>query len=94
MQFLAGHVSPPGFEFIEVGDTVRFDVVKVISGKWQAQRWFAPELVAHCRLRRCRVQYPPASVVCESQEALCLAVFFMTRPMVILRIWLPSRKTP
>ena len=34
----AGHVSPPGFEFIEVGDTVRFDVVKVSSGKWQAQR--------------------------------------------------------
>lgn len=38
VQFLAGHVSPPGFEFIEVGDTVRFDVVKVSSGKWQAQR--------------------------------------------------------
>lgn len=38
VQFLAGHVAPPGFEFIEVGDTVRFDVVKVGNGKWQAQR--------------------------------------------------------
>ncbi len=38
VQFLAGHVAPPGFDFIEVGDSVRFDVVKVGSGKWQAQR--------------------------------------------------------
>ena len=36
--FLPGHVAPPGFEFIEVGDTLRFDVVRTASGKWQAQR--------------------------------------------------------
>lgn len=38
VQFLATHVSPPGFEFIEVGDELRFDVVQVASGKWLAQR--------------------------------------------------------
>lgn len=38
VQFLPGHVAPPGFEFIEVGDTLRFDVVRTASGKWQAQR--------------------------------------------------------
>jgi cold shock CspA family protein len=38
VQFLAGHVQAPGFEFIEVGDELRFDVVQVASGKWIAQR--------------------------------------------------------
>jgi len=38
VQFLATHVHPPGFEFIEVGDELRFDVVQVASGKWLAQR--------------------------------------------------------
>ena len=38
VQFLAGHVVPPGFEFVELGDTVRFDVVCQPSGKWLAQR--------------------------------------------------------
>ncbi|MBS0315373.1 MAG: cold shock domain-containing protein [Proteobacteria bacterium] len=38
VQFLSAHVAPPGFEFIEVGDHVRFDVVKAASGKWLAQR--------------------------------------------------------
>ncbi len=38
LQFLPGHVAPPGFEFVEVGDTVRFDVVLTPAGKWLAQR--------------------------------------------------------
>ncbi|MBL8310067.1 MAG: cold shock domain-containing protein [Burkholderiales bacterium] len=38
VQFLPGHVAPPGFEFIEVGDTLRFDVVRTPAGKWLAQR--------------------------------------------------------
>ena len=38
VQFLAGHVAPPGFEFVELGDIMRFDVVRLPSGKWQAQR--------------------------------------------------------
>ncbi len=36
--FLAPHVQAPGFEFVEVGDELRFDVVQVASGKWLAQR--------------------------------------------------------
>ncbi len=38
VQFLAAHVQPPGFEFVEIGDELRFDVVQVASGKWLAQR--------------------------------------------------------
>jgi cold shock CspA family protein len=38
VQFLAAHVQAPGFEFVEVGDELRFDVVQVTSGKWLAQR--------------------------------------------------------
>ena len=38
LQFLPGHVAPPGFEFVEVGDIVRFDVVQSSAGKWFAQR--------------------------------------------------------
>ena len=38
VQFLAGHVVAPGFEFVELGDTMRFDVVRLPSGKWLAQR--------------------------------------------------------
>jgi cold shock CspA family protein len=38
VQFLAAHVQSPGFEFVEVGDELRFDVVQVASGKWLAQR--------------------------------------------------------
>jgi cold shock CspA family protein len=38
VQFLASHVQPPGFEFVEVGDELRFDVVEVAPGKWRAQR--------------------------------------------------------
>ena len=38
VQFLAGHVVAPGFDFVEIGDTLRFDVVRVSSGKWLAQR--------------------------------------------------------
>ena len=38
VQFLAGHVKPPGFDFVEIGDTMRFDVVRMPSGKWLAQR--------------------------------------------------------
>ncbi len=38
VQFLATHVQPPGFEFVEVGDELRFDVVQLASGKWLAQR--------------------------------------------------------
>ena len=38
VQFLAAHVAPPGFDFIEVGDSVRFDVVRGTNGKWLAQR--------------------------------------------------------
>ena len=38
VQFLAAHVQAPGFEFVEVGDDMRFDVVQVASGKWTAQR--------------------------------------------------------
>ena len=38
VQFLSGHVMAPGFEFVEVGDTMRFDVVLMPSGKWLAQR--------------------------------------------------------
>lgn len=38
VQFLAAHVAPPGFDFIEVGDSVRFDVVRATTGKWLAQR--------------------------------------------------------
>ena len=38
VQFLSGHVKAPGFEFIELGDTLRFDVVRMPNGKWLAQR--------------------------------------------------------
>jgi cold shock CspA family protein len=38
VQFLATHVQAPGFEFVELGDELRFDVVQVASGKWLAQR--------------------------------------------------------
>ena len=38
VQFLAAHVQAPGFEFVEIGDDMRFDVVQVASGKWLAQR--------------------------------------------------------
>ena len=38
VQFLAGHVMAPGFDFVEVGDTLRFDVARMPSGKWLAQR--------------------------------------------------------
>ena len=38
VQFLAAHVQAPGFEFVEVGDDMRFDVVQAPSGKWMAQR--------------------------------------------------------
>lgn len=38
VQFLASHVQPPGFEFVEVGDELRFDVIEVAPGKWRAQR--------------------------------------------------------
>jgi cold shock CspA family protein len=38
VQFLAAHVQAPGFEFVEVGDDMRFDVVQASSGKWVAQR--------------------------------------------------------
>ncbi len=38
VQFLAAHVQAPGFDFVEVGDDVRFDVVPAASGKWKAQR--------------------------------------------------------
>ena len=38
VQFLAGHVVAPGFQFVELGDIVRFDVVCQPSGKWLAQR--------------------------------------------------------
>jgi cold shock CspA family protein len=38
VQFLAAHVAPPGFQFVEVGDTLRFDVVELPSGKLQAKR--------------------------------------------------------
>ncbi len=37
VQFLSGHVKAPGFEFIELGDTLRFDVVRMPNGKWLAQ---------------------------------------------------------
>ena len=38
VQFLATQVRAPGFEFVELGDELRFDVVQVASGKWLAQR--------------------------------------------------------
>lgn len=38
VQFLAGHVMAPGFDFVEIGDNMRFDVVHMPSGKWLAQR--------------------------------------------------------
>ena len=38
LAYLAGHVVAPGFDFVEIGDTLRFDVVRVSSGKWLAQR--------------------------------------------------------
>jgi len=38
VEFMAPQVAPPGFEFLEVGDTLRFDVVRLPSGKWQAVR--------------------------------------------------------
>ena len=38
VQFLAAHVQAPGFEFVEIGDDMRFDVVLAPSGKWMAQR--------------------------------------------------------
>ena len=38
VQFLAAHVQAPGFEFVEIGDDMRFDVVQAPSGKWMAQR--------------------------------------------------------
>ena len=37
VQFLSGHVKAPGFEFIELGDVLRFDVVRMPNGKWLAQ---------------------------------------------------------
>ncbi len=38
VQFLAAHVQAPGFDFVEIGDDMRFDVVLARSGKWMAQR--------------------------------------------------------
>ena len=38
VQFMANQVTAPGFDFLEVGDEVRFDVVQAPSGKWFAQR--------------------------------------------------------
>ncbi len=38
VQFMATQVTAPGFEFLEEGDELRFDVVQVGSGKWLAQR--------------------------------------------------------
>jgi len=38
VQFMAMQVTAPGFEFLELGDELRFDVVQVGSGKWLAQR--------------------------------------------------------
>ena len=38
VQFMATHVRPPGFDFIEIGDELRFDIVQVSPGKWLAQR--------------------------------------------------------
>ena len=38
VQFMATQVRPPGFDFIEIGDELRFDVVQVSPGKWLAQR--------------------------------------------------------
>ncbi len=38
VEFMATQVAPPGFEFLEVGDTLRFDVVRTPGGKWQAVR--------------------------------------------------------
>lgn len=38
VQFMANQVTAPGFDFLEVGDELRFDVVQVVSGKWFAQR--------------------------------------------------------
>ena len=38
VQFMANQVTAPGFEFLEVGDELRFDVAQVASGKWFAQR--------------------------------------------------------
>ena len=38
VQFMATHVRAPGFDFIEIGDELRFDVVQVSPGKWLAQR--------------------------------------------------------
>lgn len=38
VQFMATQVRAPGFDFIELGDELRFDVVQVSPGKWLAQR--------------------------------------------------------
>lgn len=38
VQFMATQVRAPGFEFVEIGDELRFDVVQVAPGKWLAQR--------------------------------------------------------
>jgi cold shock CspA family protein len=38
VSFLPGHVQAPGFEFVELGDELRFDVVRTPGGKWMAQR--------------------------------------------------------
>jgi cold shock CspA family protein len=38
VQFMATQVTAPGFEFLEVGDELRFDVAQVASGKWFAMR--------------------------------------------------------
>ncbi len=38
VEFMAAHVAPPGFQFLEVGDVVRFDVIQLPGGKWQAKR--------------------------------------------------------
>ena len=38
VQFMAMQVTAPGFEFLELGDELRFDVVQGGSGKWLAQR--------------------------------------------------------
>ena len=38
VQFMALKVTAPGFDFLELGDELRFDVVQGGSGKWLAQR--------------------------------------------------------
>ncbi|MCS6996981.1 MAG: cold shock domain-containing protein [Casimicrobiaceae bacterium] len=38
IEFMANQVAPPGFEFLELGDRVRFGVERTPSGKWRAVR--------------------------------------------------------